>query len=126
MSRPTYILKHGHPTRELPQDVNLRLGKSSSAGSLAAVGLGNMMQNCILDIQLFWKFHIFAPENGWLEDEAFLFGIPYFQGQLLNLGRATVWMILGFLSTKFDTKNVFDTMIYIIDTTFVTVSCDII
>lgn len=27
---------------------NVRLGKSSSAGSLAAVGLGNMMQNCIL------------------------------------------------------------------------------
>ena len=31
-----------------------------------------------------WKFNI-APENGWLEDE-FPFGIPYFQGDMLNFG----------------------------------------
>ena len=35
------------PTLEQKCEI-LRLGKSSSAGSLAAVGLGNMMQNCVL------------------------------------------------------------------------------
>ena len=31
-----------------------------------------------------WKITILAPENGWLEDEAFPFGMAYFEGQAVS------------------------------------------
>ena len=51
--KPPKKLDHQHPIRKpffflRLEHVSSRLGKSSSAGSLAAVGLGNMMQNCAL------------------------------------------------------------------------------
>ena len=86
MSRPTYILMAIQPTRRVPQKVNLRLGKSSSAGSLAAVGLGNMMQNCILESQLFGSF-TFSPlkMDGWKMRPSFWDSL--FSGATVKLGK---------------------------------------
>ena len=73
-----------HPTREFPQ--NVRLGKSSSAGSLAAVGLGNMMQNCILDIPTVLEGYHFRPWK-WMVGR---WGLPFenslFSGATVKLG----------------------------------------
>ena len=46
---------------------------------------------------MYWSYtipetNIFAPENGWLEDDPFLLGWPIFKGELLVLGSVRVYI----------------------------------